>query len=96
MIPNINSTRKIKLKTISLVAPIKHNFILNNMTFTSKNIYNCCIFTNNIMSQYKNKVYKKVYNLFNNISKSEKYTNEEKLNTYKNNKEIILHFYKKI
>ena len=56
------------LKTISFISSNNNKFIFNNMCHTSKNIYNSCIFTNNIMFLFKNTVYKKLYNLFNTIN----------------------------
>ena len=47
----IKKKKKDNLKTISLIIPSnkKNKLILKDMTLTSKNIYNCCIFTNNII-----------------------------------------------
>ena len=79
---------KTVLKTTTFISPNKNKFILNDMCYTSKNIYNSCIFTNNIMEYFKNKVYMKVYNLF--------ITNNEKIKLYKKNyNNLILHYYKK-
>jgi hypothetical protein len=36
------------------------------MTIFSKNIYNCCVFNNNMFSIYKNKMYKYIYKLLSN------------------------------
>ena len=33
------------------------------MTIFSKNIFNCCVFTNNMFAIYKNKMYKYIYKL---------------------------------
>jgi len=48
----IKKKKKDNLKTISLIIPSnkKNKLILKDTTFTSKNIYNCCIFTNNIIT----------------------------------------------
>jgi IS605 OrfB family transposase len=65
------------------------------MATTSKNIYNCCIFTNNIVTIFKNKVYKKVYNFFLEIKNSELLTKDDKNKLYENNHKIILYYFKK-
>ena len=55
---------KVKLKTIQIEYKGCQKKILNDMTTISKNIYNCCIFTNNIFTIYKHKIYKKIYELY--------------------------------
>lgn len=52
---------KVKLKTLQLEYKGCQKKILNNMMTISKNIYNCCIYTNNIFSIYKNQIYKIIY-----------------------------------
>ena len=64
------------------------------MTFTSKNIYNCCVFTNNITTIFKNKVYQKIYKLFLEIKNLE-LSDNEKNQLYENNHQIIFYYYKK-
>ena len=91
----IKKKKKDNLKTISLIIPSnkKNKLILKDMTFTSKNIYNCCIFTNNIITIFKNKVYQKIYKLFNEIENLELDLDKNEL--YKNNHKIIFYYYKK-
>lgn len=91
----IKNKKKENLKTVSLIIPSNKNnkLILKDMTFTSKNIYNCCVFTNNITTIFKNKVYQKIYKLFNEIENLELDLDKNEL--YKNNHKIIFYYYKK-
>lgn len=61
----ISNKPKVKLKTIQYEYKGTQKKILNDMTIISKNIYNCCIFTNNIFTIYKHKIYKIIYNNIN-------------------------------
>ncbi len=77
---NIKPT--VKLKTIQLEYKGSQPKILNNMMVISKNIYNCCIFTNNIFCLYKNIIFKHIYNDLNKIKN--KYIEDyiDKINNY--------------
>lgn len=57
---------KVKLKTIQYEYKGTKKYIFNDMTIFSKNIFNCCVFTNNMFSIYKNKMYKYIYKLLSN------------------------------
>ena len=59
-----NNKPLVKLKTIQFTINNKHNKIFDEMTTISKNIFNCCIYANNIFSLYKNQAYKEIYDLF--------------------------------
>ena len=73
---------KVKLKTIQLEYKGNQKKILNNMMIISKNIYNCCIYTNNIFSIYKNQIYKIIYDELNIIKKKYKKTYQDKIRKY--------------
>ena len=59
----MSSKPKVKLKTIQYEYKGTKKHIFNDMTIISKNIFNCCVFTNNMFAIYKNKMYKYIYKL---------------------------------
>ena len=69
--------KTVKLKTIKIISHNNFKNVFDIMTSISKNIYNCCVFTNNIFYIYQNIVYKEIYDyLFDNTNS--KLTNEQK------------------
>ncbi len=77
-----NNKPTVKLKTIQLEYKGNQTNILNNMMLISKNIYNCCIYTNNIFSLFKNEVFKHIYNDILNIKNKYKKTYKKKIKNY--------------
>jgi len=67
------------------------------MTAISKNIFNCCIYSNNIFYLFKNKVYQELYEFLKIIKNSELSKTNKKILINLNNKNIILqklkHYY---
>lgn len=59
----MNNKPKVKYKTIHYEYRLDNKSILNNMSTTSKNIYNCCVYSNKIFSEHKNNIYKHIYYL---------------------------------
>jgi IS605 OrfB family transposase len=92
-----NKKPKVKLKTIQFVIAKKHNNILADMTTVSKNIFNCCIYSNNIFYLFKNKIYQELYALLKYISKSNLKDYQKQIMIELNNTEILLsklkHYY---
>lgn len=80
----------VKLKTIQFILDNKYNKIFNEMTTISKNIFNCCIFANNIFTIFKNKVFEEMYIFFTTVNNSElTETNKQYIIKLKNNTKII-------
>jgi IS605 OrfB family transposase len=90
-----NIKPKVKLKTISFIAPNKYKPIFNNMTYTSKNIYNCCIYTNNIFDIFKNDIFEELYYLFISIKNSTLSKKQKYKMIRLNNLKIIISIFKK-
>jgi hypothetical protein len=65
-----NNKPNVKLKTIQFNIQKKHNKILDYMTTISRNIFNCCIFTNNFFTLYLNKSYQQLYHFLKHVKKS--------------------------
>ena len=85
-----NNKPTVKLKTIQFIINNKHNNILDDMTTVSKNIYNCCIYSNNIFYLFKNKVYQELYIFLKIIQKSELNNPHKKILISLNNTDILL------
>lgn len=85
-----NNKPTVKLKTIQFTIDNKHNNILDDMTTVSKNIYNCCIYSNNIFYLFKNKVYQELYLFLKTIQKSELNNSHKKILISLNNTDILL------
>ena len=85
-----NNKPTVKLKTIQFTINNKHNNILDDMTTVSKNIYNCCIYSNNIFYLFKNKVYQELYIFLKIIQKSELNNPHKKILIGLNNTDILL------
>lgn len=66
-----NNKPKVKLKTIQFIVNNKHKYIFDDMTTISKNIFNCCVYSNNIFYLFKNKAYQNLYIFLKAIKKSE-------------------------
>lgn len=54
---------KVKYKCMSIFLDTKYNNVLDNMTTTSKNIYNTCVYHYNIYSLFKKHIYNDFINL---------------------------------
>jgi IS605 OrfB family transposase len=93
-----NNKPKVKLKTIQFVIDNKHNNIFDDMTTISKNIYNCCVYSNNIFYMFKNKAYNELYLFLKAIKKSELKKSHKKILIKSDNTNILLsklnHYYK--
>jgi hypothetical protein len=85
-----NNKPTVKLKTIQFTINNKYNNILDDMTTVSKNIYNCCIYSNNIFYLFKNKVYQELYVFLKIIQKSELNNPHKKILIGLNNTDILL------
>ncbi len=85
-----NNKPKVKLKTIQFVIDKKHNNILADMTTISKNIFNCCIYSNNFFYLFKNKVYQELYEFLKVINNSDLNENHKKILIELNNTDLIL------
>jgi hypothetical protein len=85
-----NNKPTVKLKTIQFTINNKYNNILDDMTTVSKNIYNCCIYSNNIFYLFKNKVYQELYIFLKIIQKSELNNPHKKILISLNNTDILL------
>jgi len=80
----------VKLKTIYFNIDKKHNIIFDDMTTISKNIFNCCIYSNNIFYLFKNKVYYELYLFLQTIQNSELKESHKKILIDLNNTDILL------
>lgn len=80
----------VKLKTIQFNINNKYTSILSNMTTISKNIYNCCIYSNNIFCLFKNKAYYELYYLLRDIRNSELCEEYKNMLLHQNNTGILL------
>lgn len=85
-----NNKPKVKLKTIQFVVNNKHNNIFDDMTTISKNIYNCCVYSNNIFTLFKNKVYQNLYIFLKTIAKSELKKSHKKILINMDNTNLLL------
>jgi hypothetical protein len=85
-----NNKPTVKLKTIQFTINNKYNNILDDMTTVSKNIYNCCIYSNNIFYLFKNKVYQELYIFLKIIQKSDLNNPHKKILISLNNTDILL------
>ena len=81
---------KVKLKTIQFVIDKKHKNILADMTTISKNIFNCCVYSNNIFYLFKNKAYQELYEFLKVIEKSDLSKPNKKILVNLNNENILL------
>jgi len=79
----------VKLKTIQFIIDKKYNNIFNEMAYISKNIYNCCIYSNNIFTLFKNNVYKEMYDFFSIINNTN-IPKKRYIMKMKNNTDIIV------
>jgi len=86
----ITNKPSVKLKTIQFIINKKHNKILDDMTYISKNIFNCCIYTNNFFKEYLNKTYQELYYFLKNINNSSLNDNFKKYLINLNNTDILL------
>jgi len=85
-----NTKPTVKLKTLQFVIDKKHNNILSDMTSISKNIFNCCIYSNNIFYLFKNKVYQELYLFLKTIKNSDLEKSHKKILIGLNNTDILL------
>jgi IS605 OrfB family transposase len=81
---------KVKLKTIQFVINNKHNNIFDDMTTISKNIFNCCVYSNNIFYLFKNKAYQHLYIFLKAIKKSELKKSHKKILINTDNTNLLL------
>jgi putative transposase len=92
-----NNKPTVKLKTIQFNIHNKHKNILSDMTTISKNIFNCCVYSNNIFYLFKNKVYQELYLFLKEINKSKLSETNKKILINLDNKNILLqklkHYY---
>lgn len=79
----------VKLKTIQFIIDKKYNKIFDEMSYISKNIYNCCIYSNNIFTLFKNNVYKEMYDFFSIINNTS-IPKKRYIMKIKNNTDIIV------
>jgi IS605 OrfB family transposase len=89
-----NNKPLVKLKTIQFITQKKYNKIFDNMTSTSKNIFNCCVFVNNFFSLYLNLAYKNLYVFLKSVKKSELDDWMKDKIIKNNNSNIILNYLK--
>jgi len=85
-----NNKPKVKLKTIQFVINNKHNNIFDDMTTISKNIFNCCVYSNNIFTLFKNKAYQNLYIFLETIAKSELKKSHKKILINMDNTNLLL------
>jgi putative transposase len=52
-----------KIRANHFIAPTKYKKIFHEMTKISKNIYNCCIYSHNVLTIFKNDIYKFYYEI---------------------------------
>ncbi len=81
---------KVKLKTIQFVIDKKHQNILADMTTISKNIFNCCVYSNNIFYLFKNQAYRELYDFLKIIKKSNLSITNKKILINLDNRNIML------
>ena len=81
---------KVKLKTIQFVINNKHNNIFDDMTTISKNIFNCCVYSNNIFYLFKNKAYQHLYIFLKAIKKSDLKKSHKKILINTDNTNLLL------
>ncbi len=81
---------KVKLKTIQFVIDKKHQNILADMTTISKNIFNCCVYSNNIFYLFKNQAYQELYEFLKTIKNSDLSKTNKKILINLDNRNIML------
>ncbi len=85
-----NNKPKVKLKTIQFVIDKKHQNILADMTTISKNIFNCCVYSNNIFYLFKNQAYQELYEFLKTIKNSDLSKTNKKILINLDNRNIML------